>query len=282
MSHLAPETLDEALEALAGAPLTPLAGGTDLFARAGPPPAGLLDLTRIAELRGISRGENGTWRIGAATTWAEIAGADLPPAFDALRQAAREVGAIQIQNAGTIGGNLCNASPAADGVPPLLVLEARLELASRAGRRVLPLEAFITGVRETALRAGEIVSAVLIPPRPEAARSAFVKLGARRYLVISIAMVAALILPEGGRIGQARIAVGACAPVARRLPALEAALAGRPLSALSEPGLVSPEDLRPLRPIDDVRADAAYRKEGAAEAIRRALLAAAGPGGGHG
>ena len=92
----------------------------------------MLDITGLGELRGIARGPGGL-RIGACTTWAEIRDAALPPAFDALRAAAAEVGGRQIQNAGTIGGNLCNASPAADGVPPLLALDAEVELASAAG-----------------------------------------------------------------------------------------------------------------------------------------------------
>src|SRR5690606_7295406 len=106
--------------------------------RQGQPPGDILDVTRLPDLRGIARDPHG-WRIGAATTWAEIAAAPLPPAFDALQQAAREVGAVQIQNAATIAGNICNASPAADGVPPLLVLEAEVELVSPAGRRRLML-----------------------------------------------------------------------------------------------------------------------------------------------
>ncbi len=275
MAYLAPTSLSEALDAVArGARV--VAGGTDLFPATGETrPAGeLLDLTRIDGLRGIGRVGDG-WRIGATTTWAEIAAAGLPPAFAALQQAAREVGAIQIQNAATIGGNLCNASPAADGVPPLLVLEAQVELVSATGRRVLGLSDFILGPRRTALRPGEILSAVLLPPLPEAV-SAFVKLGARRYLVISIAMVAALVQTDGQVITGARVCVGACAPVARRLSGLEQALAGQPLQALQSPVLVNAADLAPLAPIDDVRADAGYRLEAAAELVRRALRIAGG------
>ena len=176
---------------------------------------------------GASNTVGGAIRIGAATTWTDIVKAPLPAAFDALKQAAREVGSIQIQNRGTIGGNLCNASPAADGVPPLLALDATVELASARGRRLMPLSSFITGYRATALAQGEILSAVFVPSRSPQARSAFVKLGARRYLVISILMAAALVERDGdGRISRVAIAVGAASPVARRLPELEAALAG--------------------------------------------------------
>ncbi len=275
MQHLIPQTLEEALQAMSAGACQPLAGGTDHFVSAAAPGRDLLDLSRIDQLRGITRGDDGSLRIGATTSWAEIAGADLPPALAALQQAAREVGAIQIQQAATIGGNLCNASPAADGVPPLLVLEARVELASGQGRRELPLEDFITGPRRTALESGELLTAILIPPQPEAARSAFLKLGSRRYLVISIAMVAALAVIERGRIRDTRIAVGACSPVARRLHDLERDLRGRPIGDLAAPDLIGPAHLAPLSPIDDVRADAAYRREAAAEMIRRALKAAA-------
>ena len=116
--------------------------GTDFYpARVGRPvDENILDISGIAALRGIL-GRPGGWRLGATTTWGELIAADLPPLFDGLKQAAREVGGRQIQNAGTIAGNLCNASPAADGVPPLLALDAAVELASRTGSRNVPLSA---------------------------------------------------------------------------------------------------------------------------------------------
>ncbi len=186
-----PETLPEALALLARAPRTVLAGGTDLYAATARQEleGAVLDITGVGELAGITRGAEGV-RIGACTSWADVRDADLPPAFEALRAAAAEVGGRQIQNAGTVGGNLCNASPAADGVPPLLALDAEVELASAAGRRRLPLAVFLSGVRRTARRADEILTAVLVPEAAIRGRSVFLKLGARRYLVISIAMVA--------------------------------------------------------------------------------------------
>jgi CO/xanthine dehydrogenase FAD-binding subunit len=267
-----PESLPEALAILARGPRAVLAGGTDLYpATAGATLAGpVLDIAGVGELRGITR-VGDRLRIGACTTWSEIRDAALPPAFDALRAAAAEVGGLQIQNAGTIGGNLCNASPAADGVPPLLVLDAEVELAAAGGRRRLPLAAFLRGPRATCRRPGEILTAVLVP-EPVRGRSAFLKLGARKYLVISIAMVAVRLALAGGRVEAAALAVGACAPAATRLPALEARLAGAPVR-----GLAARIDARAvaaaLRPIDDVRASAAYRAEAAAELLRRALAA---------
>lgn len=272
VTYIAPRSLAEALEALGSGRMAILAGGTDVYpALRDRPPAGpLLDVTRIDGLRGIVRTADGGWGIGAATTWTDILRADLPPAFDGLKAAAREVGSIQIQNAGTVAGNLCNASPAADGVPPLLTLDAAVELASAHGSRRLPLADFITGVRATARRPDELVTAILIPPPPDRAHTAFLKLGSRAYLVISIAMVAALLAEdEAGRIAEARVAVGACSPVARRLPALEQALVGRPLAAAA--AQLRPEHLAPLAPIDDVRGSAGYRLQAVAVLLRRAL-----------
>src|SRR6476469_4199388 len=149
--YLRPVSLDEALKALAR-PWTVLAGGTDFYpARVGRAiDENVLAVTGIAALRGISAGPAG-WRLGAPTTWSELIETALPLLFDGLKQAARDVGGRQIQNAGTIAGNLCNASPAADGVPPLLALEAEVELAGPGGSRRLPLASFVLGNRKTAL-----------------------------------------------------------------------------------------------------------------------------------
>lgn len=270
-AFLIPGSLDAALAHRAHGAMI-LAGGTDYYpARVGRGAASVsratLDLHALPELRGISSDASGA-RIGAAATWTDLAESTLPPAFDALKTAAREVGGRQIQNRGTIGGNLCNASPAADGVPPLLALDASVELVSARGRRVLPLSGFIDGPRRTALRSDEILSAVLIPPTHRDARSAFLKLGARRYLLISIAMVAGVIEHERGHVIRARIAVGACSPVAQRLPGLERRLAGQRL-APELAAVVADNDFEHLAPIDDVRASADYRREAAAVLVRR-------------
>ena len=270
--YLRPRTVDEACAALAAEPMRILAGGTDIFPALGDRPlAGpVLDLSAVEGLSGIDLSAN-VIRIGARTSWSAIAKATLPPALRALQQAAREVGAIQIQNAGTIAGNLCNASPAADGVPPLLALDARVELRSAKGTRELALADFITGYRRTARRPDELVSAVLVPRSIEAGRSAFLKLGARKYLVISIAMVAVIIAcDEEDSIVEARIAVGACSEVARRLTALETALVG----TKAGPGLgamIEPAHLAGLAPIDDVRASAEYRRDAVRTLIARTL-----------
>lgn len=267
-SYARPSTLADALSLLAARGSVPLAGGTDLYPGAGAVLAGdLVDLGGVDKLRGISGGGQ---RIGAATTWSEIAEASLPPAMRALQQAAVQVGGRQIQNMGTIGGNLCNASPAADGVPPLLVLGAEVELAGLAGTRRLPLAEFLLGVRQTVLRPGEIVVAIWLPEASLRGSSAFSKLGARAHLVISIAMVAVRLVVKNGRITEAAVAVGACSAVARRLTGVEHALIGAPATDVT--ARVQMADVAAaLTPIDDIRASAAYRIEAATELVCRTV-----------
>lgn len=267
-----PETMTEALRLMARGNWRVLAGGTDLYPGAGSRLAGpLLDVTAIPGFSGISQG--GGLRIGAATPWSAIVAADLPRACHALQQAALQVGGRQIQNAGTIGGNLCNASPAADGVPPLLALDAEVELLSDVGTRRLGLSRFLLGPRKTALAPGEILAAIVIPDRALRGRSAFLKLGARTHLVISIAMVAARLEVERGLVLQAAVAVGSCSAVAVRLPLVEAALRGSPVTeAVGK--VFAPEVNEALAPIDDVRATSAYRRDAAVELVRRAVAEA--------
>jgi CO/xanthine dehydrogenase FAD-binding subunit len=271
-TYLRPLDLEETLAAFAAAPLTILAGGTDFYpAHVGKPVLkNLVDVTRIVALRGITESEN-TWRIGATTTWTDLIRAPLPNYFRALKLAAREVGGMQIQNAGTVAGNICNASPAADGVPALLALGASVELRSAEAIRQLPLADFILGNRETARQSDELLTAILVPKWGENSRSTFLKLGARKYLLISIAMVAACIEVDGkGTISNAGISVGACSPVARRLTELETKLIGLPLNT-SLADIVTPSDLAALSPIADVRSSAEYRLDAALTLVKRAL-----------
>ena len=277
---LRPENLEDALESLGGRPHRILAGGTDVYpadaAAAGwgkpgidhPDALPILDVSALGALSGIRRFPDRV-EIGALVTWTGAIESDLPAWFDGVRLAAREVGGRQIQNRGTLAGNLCNASPAADGVPALLVLNARVRLQRHGGSRELPLEGFITGNRRTRLRPDELMTAIVIPTPAAGARSTFLKLGARRYLVISIAMVAACLELKDGRIRDARIAVGACSECAQRLTGLEARLEGVP--AGEAPDMVRDEGLALLSPIDDVRASASYRRHGARVLVRRAL-----------
>ncbi len=275
MSYHRPTDLAHALEIASQPARTILAGGTDYFPakRQGQQAETVLDVTAISELKSLTKGPEAI-RFGAALRWSDIIRADLPAAFDTLKQAGRQVGSVQIQNAATMAGNLCNASPAADGVPPLLALDAQVELASAArGLRTLPLSDFLKGVRQTALEPDELLTAIIVPTPPAGAGSSFEKLGSRDYLVISIAMVAAIIRQNAdGRIDDARIAVGSCSAVAQRLRVLEADCLGKHPDQVA----IKPDQLSELTPIYDVRGSAAYRLDAVAELCGRAIRKACG------
>lgn len=278
--YLRPHTIEDALDIVSRKGARIVAGGTDLYPALGdrPPDFDFVDLGRIEGLGEIGQCPEG-WLFGARTTWSDILKADLPPAFAGLKAAAREVGSVQIQNRATLVGNLCNASPAADGAPPLMTLGAEVILVGPRGTRRVRVEDFVKGPRKTALRSGEIAMGLHVPRAVAEHRGAFVKLGARRYLVISIAMVAVTLrLDRLGLIRDARVAVGACSPVARRLPVLEAALDGAEPTALMREDFVKRSHLRRLAPVSDVRGSAAYRRDAVAELCRRAVLAALGKG----
>jgi CO/xanthine dehydrogenase FAD-binding subunit len=274
-NYFRPSRLPDALAALAARPLLPplipLAGATDHFPSrvVHAPDEAILDISALPGLRRIeARADH--WWIPCLATWTDIVDTPLPPVFDGLKQAARQVGGVQIQNAGTLAGNVCNASPAADGIPCLLALQASVELASTTGTRILDLPDFLLGARKTARRPDELLLGLRIPHANESARSTFLKLGARRYLIISIAMVAAVITRAAdGRIARASIAVGSCSATAQRLPALEAALTG----TFGDTVTIQDEHLAPLSPIGDIRATAAYRHHAVTTLLRRAITA---------
>jgi CO/xanthine dehydrogenase FAD-binding subunit len=273
--YLRPTRLEAALAELARARCTVLAGGTDVYpAHVGRNVAGsVLDISLLAGARGIESSGGGV-RLGALTTWSDLVRQPLPAYCRALGQAAQEVGGIQIQNRGTIGGNLCNASPAADGVPPLLALDARVEVASARGRRVLPLDQFVLGNRRTALAGDELLTAVEIPGRSARAVSCFLKLGHRRYLVISIVMVAVVLdFDAGDRVTYCGASVGACSSAARRLVDLEKGLTGAARAEVPARvgALLDAGALDVLAPIDDVRATRDYRRDAARGLIERAM-----------
>jgi CO/xanthine dehydrogenase FAD-binding subunit len=289
-AYLRPGALEAAVAALAqrnepGArPWVVVAGATDHYpARVGrQPDEDILDVTAISGLRGIEAVHDGGsggragWRIGALTTWTDLVETPLPPLFDGLKAAALAIGGLQIQARATIAGNVCNASPAADGVPNLLAMDAEVELASSRGVRRVPIGAFVVGNRRTVREPDELITGIVVPAPMDGSvvRSTCAKLGSRAYLVISIAMVAAIVeLDAGGRIARARVAVGACSEVAQRLRGLEADLQGRAASEVAGAvaASVRAEHLAALRPIDDVRGTAAYRSEAALELVRRAL-----------
>lgn len=282
-SYDRPETIDSALAILARQPCTIVAGGTDVYpalapARAWGKPAAahILDISALPGLDRVVETEQAI-RLGCRVTWTQVLDGGMPAWFEVLRLAAREVGGVQIQNRGTVMGNVCNASPAADGMPALLVLDAQVEVTGRAGPRLLPIADFVLGNRRTRRAPEELATALVIPKPAHPARSHFLKLGARDYLVISIVMVAGLIETDAaGRIVAARIAIGSCSEVAQRLSALEAALRGQKAGARLA-AVADAAHLDGLSPIDDPRGSAAYRRHAALILVRR-LLAHLGRG----
>lgn len=249
-----------------------ISGGTDFYPSlkdknlTGP----VMDVTDISFLKGIKE-TDGYWKIGALTTWTQLLKTDLPPAFEALKQAAREIGSIQIQNRATVIGNICNASPAADGVPALIILDADVELTSIRGNRKVALKDFIVGNRQTLRKLDEIVTFINIPKRNLQYNSVFRKLGARKYMIISIAMIALKIgLENNGRINEAAIAVGACSAVAKRLYELERLIKGKTVREASK--FINASHFSCLTPLTDLRATSTYRKRAAEILIKRAVL----------
>jgi CO/xanthine dehydrogenase FAD-binding subunit len=255
-----------------------MAGGTDLLVklRGAPPDESpmLICLDGVPELKGVSE-EDGWLAIGAATSFAVIAASPLVAARAPLLQAAaREVGAPAIRNMATLGGNLCTASPAGDSLPPLYALNARVELASNAGCRRMPLSDFITGPGKTRLARGEILRRVLLPLSQRADFCEFQKVGRRRSLAIAVVSFAGLLrLDEGRRIAEARFAFGSVGPTVVTVPEAEAMLRGQAAarldSAVVDRAVSCVCDF--VRPIDDLRASADYRRALAGNLLRRFL-----------
>ena len=267
-----PRTLAEAYAILAGEPHRPVAGGTDLLVQLtgeiGPPPERVIDLWRLNELRGI-RVRDGALEIGALTTYTQIRRSDDCAAHaSSLVAAAGTIGAVQIQNRGTIGGNVMNASPAGDSLPVLLALDAALIAGGPGGERSIPAAEFWPAYRGTALRDGELLLRVRIPIA-EGRQQAFRKVGTRRAQAISkVVLAAAWRRDPDWR--DVRIAFGSVAATPIRARAAEAALEGAPPTTGSIEGSVAAL-VGELHPIDDVRSTGAYRLEVAGRILRRVL-----------
>jgi CO/xanthine dehydrogenase FAD-binding subunit len=254
---LTPRTLDEALALKAERPdAVPIQGGTDVmvelnFDRSRPP--ALLNLNEVPELRGSSR-ENGTLRLGSGLTYTEAM--ELAEPLRALAEASRTVGGPQIRNRGTIGGNLGTASPAGDALPPLLVYEAEVELASTRGSRVVPLRDFLVGPKRNALEPDElIVSVRLAAPGP---RQTFMKVGPRNAMVIAVVSLAMCVDEERDEI---RVSFGSAGPVP-----------GLVTGKLDEADDLPERVAEAASPIDDVRGTARYRRHALQVLTSRALV----------
>ncbi len=268
-----PGTLDELWRLIADRPRSLLyAGGTDLLPeiRSGKadPPA-LICLERIPELRGVTETASAV-RLGACTTHAHLlANTVIQKEFPVLVQALKTLGSPLIRQMGTIGGNICTASPAGDTLPPLYVLKAEIELRSRDGGRTLPIAEFITGPRRTQLRPGEIVTAVFLNKSPRYNLHHFEKVGLRRSLACSVASLAAVLnISADGIVEAAALAWGSVGPTVVTAAAAEAELIGRPLTVAA---LEKAADAvrKAVSPIDDIRADAAYRRAVAGNLLLR-------------
>jgi xanthine dehydrogenase FAD-binding subunit len=279
------QSVDHTLEILSEHPgATLVAGATDFIplVRAGRWRTDLaVDISRLEELRYI-RSVDGGLEIGALTTHADLVRSPLvQERASVLAEAAGQVGGPQIQARATLGGNICTASPAADTVPALLVLDAVLLLAGHDGRRRLPLAEYLTGPGQTAGHPGEILQAVHIPPAPKGAGMAFEKLGKRKALIISIVNAGALLVVEGrppgatgtGRILEARLALGAVAPTVVRCIAAEEFLIGQEAKEATF-GAAAGKAQQAIQPIGDVRASAVYRRVAAGALAQRVLARA--------
>lgn len=274
-----PSSIEAASEILAqyGRDAAALAGGTALLVdiqHGELQPGHVVSLWKIPGL-GTLRA-NGSLQIGALMTVSDLGGALKHPALEGLREAARSLGSWQIQNLATVGGNICKASPGADLVPPLLCLDARLELQSADGRREAPLDGFLTGPDQTALAPGELLVSIHVPQLPPRTGTAFMKIMRRQALDCSIVSVCARVTLESDGITckQARIGLAAVAPNPFRATSAEAVLAGSRIDdeVVREAALLARSQ---ARPITDVRASAEYRKLLVTELVERALRLAA-------
>jgi CO/xanthine dehydrogenase FAD-binding subunit len=275
-----PSRLSEAYALLATGRLVPIAGGTDIMVRItgeiGPVPERMLDLSRLDALEGIAL-ESGALVLGARTTYTEIRRSALCREHaSALVEAAATVGAAQIQNRGTLGGNIANASPAGDMLPVLLATDAEIVVGSHRGERSVPAAEFFPAYRQTALEPDELILRVRIP-LTTGRETRFRKVGTRRAQAISKVVMAVSWRPHGHSAGwsDVRVAVGSVAATPIRAAAAEAVLEGaRPSPEIADAAAAALA--AELHPIDDVRSTADYRRTVAARILHRIVRDAGG------
>ncbi|MEE8354455.1 MAG: xanthine dehydrogenase family protein subunit M [Candidatus Bathyarchaeia archaeon] len=278
-----PASLGEALELMASLEsVKPIAGGTDLLPLMRDRAIAvdeIVDIQGLQELKGITI-EDGGLRIGALTTLTEIMESPLvAEKAPVLREAVGHIGSVQTRNQGTLAGNLCNASPAADTPPALMVLGAQASIASTRGARKVPVEELFAGPKRNSLGKGELVTEIIIPELPPGSGAAFEKLGRRKGNTLAVVNAAAYIAMDGKKCVDARIALGAIAATPIRLPAVEATYKGRELTpeAIEESSRAC---YALVSPVDDVRASAEYRREMACVLVKRAIVKAHARAGG--
>jgi CO/xanthine dehydrogenase FAD-binding subunit len=276
-----PASLEEAFAILDewGTEAHPLAGGTDLavaIRHRGLQPGLVVDLKSIAEMTPEIEVSDGLVTIAANTAMRDLEeDRRIQTLFPGLIEAAEVVGSVQIRNRATLAGNACNASPAADTPPVLVALDASVTISGRDGSRRIPLDDFFIDYRQTALQQGELLTALHIPTPAARSGSAFLKLGVRRAMEISIVCVGSRIdLAEDGTIAAVGIGLGSVGPRTIRASLAEEMLVGNP----PNPELFAAAGSRALEassPIDDLRASAEYRRSMIPVLVRRALTAAA-------
>jgi CO/xanthine dehydrogenase FAD-binding subunit len=258
MDVLTPRTLEEALRLKSERPgARPIQGGTDLMVELNfdhSRPEALLNLNEVPELRGWSR-ENGSLRLGSGLTYTEVMHSELAQLLPALAEASRTVGSPQIRNRGTIGGNLGTASPAGDALPPLVIEDVEVELASVRGVRRVPLGEFLVGPKRNTLAADELIAAVWLSP--SGAPQTFMKVGPRNAMVIAVCSLA---LSADRERGELRASYGSAGPVT-----------GLVTAPLAERESFPEQVAAAASPIDDVRGTAAYRRHALQVLTERAL-----------
>lgn len=276
--YLAPQTLEEAVRVLVDRNAVILAGGTDTLPRWSrglvEKPKAVIDLKRVAGLQGVSRAD-GEVRLGACTPLSEIASDPIiRAAAPVLAEAAGRIACPQVRNRATIGGNLCNASPAADTAVPLILLDAVLELARSSpegiATREVPIADFFRGPGATVIAPDEILTHIRFEPMPEGTFAAWDKFGTRPAMEIAVASVGVMLKIEDGTIADARVAYGSVAPVPLRGRRAEAELISHTLSedVIAKCEAAARDE---VSPITDVRAGEAYRREIVGVMLRRML-----------
>jgi carbon-monoxide dehydrogenase medium subunit len=279
MRYEAPETLDRAVALLAGAAgdARVLAGGTDLLVQMRADildPALIVDIKKIPETRAITE-EGGGWRIGAAATGAELKeNARLKRAWPGVIEAANLIGSTQVQGRATMGGNLCNGSPAADSVPALIAAGAIASVVGPKGRREIPVEDVMLGPRKLSLTKGELIASFFLPPRPKGSGDAYLRFIPRTEMDIAVVGSGVNLTVDGaGRVTAARVSLGAVAEKVLLVPAAAQAMIGSTLDRPAQERLEAAARAV-CRPIDDKRGTIDFRIDVAAVLTRRAALIA--------
>ena len=270
--HYAPDSIEELLEMLKSKPNAKLiAGGTDLLLQmkqGTARPETVISLKNVEELRGFSVSKNG-YRLGAGMTLRGITRSnELTQNFPGLVYAAGVVASEQIRTLATLGGNICNASPSADMVPPLIALDAVVQLVSNQGQRDLSLSDFFKGPGESILKSGEIMHSIFLPQ--PSGNMIYTKHAPRKFMDLAVVGVAVRLAKKNGKINEARVALGAVGPVPFRAEKTEALLAGQTLTTelMLEAGEMAAGE---CVPIDDIRGSAWYRKRMVKVHVRRNL-----------